>query len=64
MALVDVRLTIRPGEAVRIDEAAVPQLAHQGLIQETVPVPSAPRRRRNAKTTRAGEPGEPEGTSS
>lgn len=40
MGLVEVRLTIRPGETVRIHEGDVPQLAHQGLLAgEPVPVP-------------------------
>ena len=77
MAWYDVRLTIRPGDdPVRLHEADLPQLAHQGLIEgEPVPVPETepraparpgkrgkPRAARPA-ATEAGQPGVTEGNS-
>jgi hypothetical protein len=72
VGLVDVRLTIRPDETVRIHEGDVPQLAHQGLlIGEPVPVTgtepaqgTAPvRAGGKRKTNRPGRtPAQPEGT--
>lgn len=52
MPQVDVRLTIRPDETVRVSEDAVPQLRHQGLLLgEPVPVSAAAE-----DTTEAGQP--------
>lgn len=59
MALADVRLTIHD-RPVRINEADIPQLAHQGLVADVTLVPDTPRRT-DTETTGADVPGEPEG---